>query len=244
MLKHYVIGDVHGEYEMLMALMSKLPEDARVFFVGDLVNRGKNGKKVMEFVRNHAYGVVKGNHEVYMLFQAKQFFSLLNKNKLYDLFQYVGGSPILQPYKIVKRDKSKTFSFNIDEERLEELKRDLRWIKTLSVTLELESIKGYDKPIVLSHASVGDYWHLRESNRKDFEYHALSNRFFPSKQSPIFNIFGHLAVDEVVKEEDFVCVDTGCAKRYDAKLSAYCIETKEVVDVTREESLLLALESA
>ena len=38
----YIIGDVHGCYDTLMALIAKLPEDAEIVFVGDLIDRGKN----------------------------------------------------------------------------------------------------------------------------------------------------------------------------------------------------------
>ncbi len=36
----YIIGDVHGEYDTLLALVDKLPKDAKLIFVGDLVDRG------------------------------------------------------------------------------------------------------------------------------------------------------------------------------------------------------------
>jgi serine/threonine protein phosphatase 1 len=242
MQKHYVIGDVHGEYEMLLALVNKLPSNARLIFVGDLISRGKRGKDVMEFVRNSAYGVVKGNHEDYMLFQGKQFFSLLNKNNLYNLFKYVGGSPILQPYKVLKRVDNRPYTFIVDEGKLEDLKRDLEWVKSLPIYLKLD-LNQNSKPIVITHASIGDYWHLLDANPTDFRFYSLNNRFLPQKESPIFNIFGHLAVDEILKGRDFVCVDTGCGKRYRAKLSAYCIETKEIIDVSRSEAVA-ELESA
>ena len=40
MQKHYIIGDVHGEYQTLLALVEKLPKDAKLIFVGDLIDRG------------------------------------------------------------------------------------------------------------------------------------------------------------------------------------------------------------
>jgi serine/threonine protein phosphatase 1 len=39
-MQHYVIGDVHGEYDALMRLVSKLPKDAKLIFIGDLVDIG------------------------------------------------------------------------------------------------------------------------------------------------------------------------------------------------------------
>ena len=240
MQKHYVIGDVHGEYEMLMALIEKLPLNAHLLFVGDLVNRGKQGREVMAFVRNHAHGVVKGNHEGYMQVQAEQFFSMLEncvKNELDRLYQFVGGSPTLQPYNLLQRRHNEPYCFDINEEGVEQLREDLAWIESLPLTIELGVMPNYHLPVVISHGNIGDHWYLKELNPEDFAFYALGNRKMPSKESPVFNIYGHIAVDKVIKEENFVCVDTGCGKHHQAKLSAYCIETKEVVDVSREETL-------
>ena len=40
---HYVVGDVHGCFDDLMAMIEtieKRDEDARIIFVGDSINRG------------------------------------------------------------------------------------------------------------------------------------------------------------------------------------------------------------
>jgi len=29
-MNHYIIGDIHGEYQMLLALIEKLPKDAKL----------------------------------------------------------------------------------------------------------------------------------------------------------------------------------------------------------------------
>ena len=44
----YIIGDVHGCYNTLMELIAKLPKDAKLCFVGDLIDRGPNSKDVVE----------------------------------------------------------------------------------------------------------------------------------------------------------------------------------------------------
>jgi len=37
---HYIIGDIHGEYQVLLKLIEKLPKDAKLIFVGDLIDKG------------------------------------------------------------------------------------------------------------------------------------------------------------------------------------------------------------
>jgi len=58
-----VIGDVHGEYHTLLELIKILPQTKDICFVGDLIDRGKNSKEVIKFVRENNYNCVMGNHE-------------------------------------------------------------------------------------------------------------------------------------------------------------------------------------
>jgi len=62
-----VIGDVHGQFDMLMRLLDKLPQVDDLCFVGDLIDRGPKSKEVIEFVRKNCHKVVLGNHENFVL---------------------------------------------------------------------------------------------------------------------------------------------------------------------------------
>ncbi|MCH9741089.1 MAG: metallophosphoesterase [Epsilonproteobacteria bacterium] len=234
---HYVIGDVHGEYQMLLALVDKLPTDAKLIFVGDLVNRGKQSREVIKFARENAFAVVRGNHEEYMLEHGRNFIEGIEKDKrvnLHNMWMYVGGVQMLQSYRVLSKasDEPKVLK---NEEGIASLKRDLEWIASLPLFIDMGEIENYHLPLVISHGSIGDFWHLKETNRKHFEFYILSNRRRPSSNSPIFNIYGHTVVPSVVKGKNFVSLDTGCGKSHDAKLSAYCIESGEVFEVSKAE---------
>ena len=71
--KDYVVGDLHGMFSLLESQLEKLkfnPETDRVFSVGDLVDRGPESFRVLEFLDKPWFFSIKGNHEM-MLLEAK-----------------------------------------------------------------------------------------------------------------------------------------------------------------------------
>ncbi|PIB26844.1 hypothetical protein BFP76_10640 [Amylibacter kogurei] len=66
----FVIGDVHGCDVLLSQLLDKRPDDARIIFVGDLVDRGPNSATVLDMVQSECQNgaiCLMGNHEKMML---------------------------------------------------------------------------------------------------------------------------------------------------------------------------------
>lgn len=75
----YYIGDVHGCYDELMALLAELRFDQRhdrLVFVGDLMNRGPKSLQVLRFVRDlgNSAQLVLGNHDLSLLAYAADVF--------------------------------------------------------------------------------------------------------------------------------------------------------------------------
>ncbi|MFN4280824.1 metallophosphoesterase, partial [Thermosynechococcus sp.] len=92
-----LIGDVHGHYEgvcRLLDLVSPRGGD-RLYFLGDLVDRGPSSASVVELVRQCDYGAVRGNHEDMMLltFEGKQ----INPARLF-VWCNSGGDETLASY--------------------------------------------------------------------------------------------------------------------------------------------------
>lgn len=62
----YVVGDIHGCFSLLQAKLDEIgfdPTKDRLFSVGDLVDRGTESDKVLEWLSKHWFHAVCGNHE-------------------------------------------------------------------------------------------------------------------------------------------------------------------------------------
>lgn len=65
----YAVGDIQGCLGSLKSLLLRLPEDARLVFVGDLVNRGPASLETLRFARSLGERAVclLGNHDLHLL---------------------------------------------------------------------------------------------------------------------------------------------------------------------------------
>lgn len=60
-----LIGDIHGNYQTLLALLKQMPDEEPVS-VGDMIDRGPRSRMVLEFFMKHGRALL-GNHEHMML---------------------------------------------------------------------------------------------------------------------------------------------------------------------------------
>ena len=71
MQKIFTVGDIHGCYDKLCALMDKLPinmEQDQLLFIGDYIDRGPGSIEVLDYLidlKKRVPGIIflKGNHE-------------------------------------------------------------------------------------------------------------------------------------------------------------------------------------
>ncbi|MDP1735311.1 MAG: symmetrical bis(5'-nucleosyl)-tetraphosphatase [Sulfuritalea sp.] len=86
----YAIGDLQGCYDPLCRLLDYISFDPvadRVWFVGDLVNRGPASLEVLRFVKSlgAAATVVLGNHDLHLVMQAEGYGKANKEDTLEDV---------------------------------------------------------------------------------------------------------------------------------------------------------------
>jgi bis(5'-nucleosyl)-tetraphosphatase (symmetrical) len=86
----YAIGDIQGCWTQLAQLIERFrfnPQSDRLWFVGDLVNRGPNSLDVLRFVRNlgESARVVLGNHDLFLLAVSEGVIPLRAKDTIGDV---------------------------------------------------------------------------------------------------------------------------------------------------------------
>lgn len=240
LIPQYIIGDVHGEFDTLMALIEKLPKVHQLIFVGDIIDRGAHSKEVVEYVKKSGSLCVLGNHEELMLEYGNeviQSFSYPN-NLSFLTSRWIknGGDATLCSYGLAYKEKY-TLKMQPNSIGLHSFIEDLNWLKSLPIYLKLDSFKN-NKPIVITHASVGKVWHWHDdpTHQEEFQESALWNRTPPRSDVDIFNIYGHTPVEAVDCNQHFLNLDTGCTYGLESgfgELSAYCVQTQEIVQQKR-----------
>lgn len=66
----YVVGDIHGMYHLLDAELGRVGFNSRrdrLFSVGDLVDRGPDSARALEFIKRPWFHAVRGNHDQFVI---------------------------------------------------------------------------------------------------------------------------------------------------------------------------------
>ncbi len=202
MEKIFAIGDIHGCFDKLCALMDKIKIDRNndiLLFLGDYIDRGHSSFDVVEYLidlKKHFQKIVflKGNHEEML----EKYLS--GKDRLTYLIN--GGRPTLESY--MKRSRT-TGSPPIPQEHLD-------FFESLSLYYESDNYifvhAGLRENIPLEMQDPADFLWIREDFvHSDFDFGKIV-------------VFGHTPYKEPLVEPNKIGIDTGAV--YGNKLT--CVE--------------------
>lgn len=218
----YAIGDVHGCYKALDSLLSRiqhhdegLPTKKTFYvFLGDLIDRGPDSARVIEFLRNKSleadnYYFLTGNHEEVFLQSIDGDLESLERWLSY------GGHETLQSYGV----KQKLLLSQDFESIWRKMKKVIPETHIDFIRSFVDSIEFGD--YFLAHAGIDPYKPLKKQNRQDLLW---IREPFLSFKKPLEKvvIHGHTIEKKVKRYTHRISVDTGAYNG--GPLSAVCLE--------------------
>ena len=197
-----VIGDIHGNYDLLVELYTKIKDkwpNARVFTAGDICDRGLKTRRVVSFLIKHKIKSVRGNHDEW-------FNKWLNGNiRFYDFAAWTmsnnGGSNTMASYPKDKKPLS-----------------HIQYIDKQPLSIELPNILVDGKKVIITHAP---YSHNGTE---------VDNWNAVHRDDPLpgwFNVCGHMIHVDPIQKGNIFYVDTGCGAS--GPLSAVHLPSLETV---------------
>jgi serine/threonine protein phosphatase 1 len=210
------VGDVHGHYDGLMSLMEAISpnSDDQVYFLGDLIDRGPQSCKVVEFVMKHSYKALLGNHEQ-LLVEAVP--DLEPSPPDLQIWLCSGGQETVASY-------GKNLSSLLDH---------LTWFKTLPTYLDLGDVW-------LAHAGVHPGLPVSEQTSQELcwiraEFHSMAKPYFTDK----LIITGHTITftlpgvnpGEIAQGNGWLDIDTGAYHPKSGWLSGLDLDNRWVYQV-------------
>ena len=206
MKSRIVIGDVHGCYLTLMALLMKLPKGIPITISGDLIDRGPRSREVVQWCIDNNIDVTMGNHEQMMAEEDK------------GTWLHNGGYQCLESYgcQVVQTGYGQSSIYFPDDKMAVIYDEHRAYMANLPLFLEYKDVvDAHGRYLVVSHSSINNVWKWDDKRRKDqfrsFKQAIVWGRPNTIKDvKEIYNIFGHTPVEDGPKiKVPFANVDTG-----------------------------------
>jgi serine/threonine protein phosphatase 1 len=191
-LARIVFGDIHGQFDGLMRLINFIDHSAddKLFFLGDLIDRGDRSADVVSWVMENGHTCLRGNHEQMCLdaYQSQEG-SLVWKGWLMN-----GGANTLESY-----GESGVTLEHID------------WMQQLPLYMDLGDTwlvhAGLNPKIPLELQGAPEFCWIRE------EFHSATEPFFDDKiiitGHTITFVFPNVKPGNLVLGKGWLDIDTG-----------------------------------
>lgn len=203
----YAIGDIHGEFDKLLKLISllNLKKEDLLVFLGDYIDRGKKSFEVIEYLYelNKKYNCIflRGNHELML----RQY---LTGKPEGDFYLYNGGRTTMSSYEkygfVIN-----PFDYLLPREHISFMQRLKPYYETDEYIFVhagiMPEIKLEDTPDTVL------YWD-RDFNYEDYK-------------GPKTVVYGHTPYNEVLNAKYKICIDTGAC--FESMGNLTCVKLPE-----------------
>jgi len=234
----YVMSDIHGAYSAYQKMLKKIKfsDDDTLYILGDVIDRGKDGLKILNdmMFRVNVFPIL-GNHE-YMAINCLRFLnqeitdesiSNIPEDFITGLFEWqnVGGQTTIDEFHKLS-----------PEERAD----ILEYIEEFDL---YDEITVNNKDYILVHAGLSNF-----SSDKDLEDYALhelifetpdyntqyfSDKYLVTGHLPTRNIEENFGIDKIYRANNHIAIDCGCG--FGGKLGCICLDTDEEFYVDLQE---------
>lgn len=216
MARRIFVGDVHGHFTGLMHLLEKVSPhaDDQIYFVGDLIDRGPDSAKVVDYVRQQQHPCVLGNHEQLLL---EAFAKKHGNNHALHAWLYSGGQSTLA-------------SYNRNPNLLLE---HLDWLRSLPLFLDLNDIwlvhAGLDPKLSVSDQTSEECCWIRDV------FHNEPVPYFQDKLiitgHTITFTFPDIRPGQIIEGPGWLDIDTGAYHPKSGWLTAVDVDAEIVYQV-------------
>lgn len=195
----YVISDIHGQYELFMAMLKKInfqPTDT-LYVLGDMVDRGKDSIKVVEHIMSQDNMLpIMGNHEDMLIYGIRTYGFSGQWGR-----EMIQGTDSYKLYMELRRLRYKSS---------ERVRKFVSYLQSLPLYYSI-SVAG--KPYLLVHAGIRNA-DISSNSRDDLLW--IREDFIESEEKfPYTVVFGHTPtsyMDErgkIWKMDDRIGIDCG-----------------------------------
>jgi len=213
--RRLVIGDIHGHYQGLQALLSllDLAESDQVYFLGDLIDRGPHSSQVVDLVKENAYACLRGNHEQLMV---AAFAQLSPNGSILKMWMQAGGKETLASYNSQQH-----------------LREHLSWFRSLPNYLDLGDFW-------LVHAGIHPNMPLEFQTEQEFcwirrEFHHMPEPYFAHKTiitgHTMTFTFSGVEPGQIVQGAGWLGIDTGAYHPQSGWLTALDLSSLTVFQI-------------
>ena len=219
----YAVGDIHGQFDMLQRALRQIEKDggtdAKIVFLGDLVDRGTGSRQVIECLiegqaRGRDWTVLTGNHD-------DLFVGFMDSGAVHDPRvksgvpwhgPRIGGLPTLASYGIGGLDRDPAALW--DDARRAVPPEHVEFLRDLPSHL----LSG---DLLFVHAGIRPGLPLEQQNRDDMMW--IRGEFLEDpRPHPWLVVHGHSAVEIAEHRGNRVNLDSGAG--YDRPITAAVFE--------------------
>lgn len=226
----YVISDIHGEYDLFMALLKKIhfSDEDILYVLGDVLDRGPHPIKVLLKMMEYSNIIpMVGNHEVMALSCMKYLMADENGKHPQEV-----PDAVVESYHNWSMNGSHTTIAEFEKLSQEMQEEVYEYLMEFSV---YEMVYAAGKKFLLVHAGLGNYSPEREIedytldelvwDRAQYDIAYFPDTYVISGHTPTQNIEENKRGGYIYRANRHIAIDCGAC--FGGQLACLCLETDE-----------------